>query len=176
MSSGDFAERPTLGARCASPPRRRRPVLLAAAALCIGLAPRIEPALAATAGAPLDLDALRGEVVYLDFWASWCGPCRLSFPWMQQMQDTYAQQGLKVIAVDVDHDRRDAERFLAAFHPSFDVRFDPTGALAERFKVQGMPTGLVIDRRGVVRFTHIGFRPVDRTEFQSQLRQLLNDK
>jgi thiol-disulfide isomerase/thioredoxin len=176
MSSGDFAERPALGARGASPRCRCRAALLAAAALCIGLAPRIEPAMAAPADASLDLAALRGEVVYLDFWASWCGPCRLSFPWMQQMQDTYAQQGLKVIAVDVDHDRRDAERFLAAFHPSFDVRFDPTGTLAERFKVQGMPTGLVIDRRGVVRYTHIGFRPVDKSEFEGQLRQLLNDK
>ena len=172
MSGIDSARRRAGGpATPSSSPGLRRPALLAAAAvLCV------MRAAAASADAPLDLGSLRGDVVYLDFWASWCGPCRLSFPWMQQMQDTYAQQGLKVIAVDVDHDRGDAERFLAAFRPSFDVRFDPKGELAERFKVEGMPTGLVIDRHGVVRFTHIGFRPVDRTEYESQLRQLLNDQ
>jgi peroxiredoxin len=95
---------------------------------------------------------------------------------MQTMQDTYGTEGLTVIAVDVDKSRQEAERFLTAFHPTFDVRFDPTGDLAERFKVQGMPTGIVIDRRGVVRFTHIGFRPVDRARYESQLRQLLSEK
>lgn len=171
MSGLTSAQRRTGGGRFQSPPGQRRRALLAAAAVLSLL-----QAMAAAADEPLDLASLRGDVVYLDFWASWCGPCRLSFPWMQQMQDTYGQQGLKVVAVDVDHDRRDAERFLAALNPSFDVRFDPKGDLAERFKVDGMPTGLVIDRHGVVRFTHIGFRPVDRTEYESQLRQLLNEK
>jgi peroxiredoxin len=95
---------------------------------------------------------------------------------MQNMQDTYGKQGLAVIAVDSEKSRQDAERFLGNFHPTFDVRFDPKGELAERFHVQGMPTGLVIDRRGVVRFTHIGFRPVDRAAYEDQLRQLLNEK
>ena len=154
---------------CKSAFRSRYPILMAAAALCALLT-------SARADSPVDLDSLRGRVVYLDFWASWCAPCRQSFPWMQKMQDAYGQQGLVVIAVDVEKNRKDAERFLANFHPTFDVHFDPKGELAERFHVQGMPTGLVIDRGGVARFTHIGFRPVDRDAYENQLRQLLNEK
>jgi thiol-disulfide isomerase/thioredoxin len=131
---------------------------------------------AAHAENPVDLNNLRGRVVYLDFWASWCAPCRQSFPWMQEMQDTYRPQGLTVIAVDVDRKRRDAERFLAMVHTTFAVEFDPNGELAERFHVQGMPTGLLIDRRGVVRFTHIGFRPSDRARYEAQVQQVLNEQ
>src|ERR1700678_2087156 len=93
--------------------------------------------------ADLDLNAYRGKVVYLDFWASWCGPCKQSFPWMETMKRTYAGQGLEVIAVDLDGDRADADRFLAQFHPTFDVRFDPEGELAEAYKVQGMPSSVL---------------------------------
>ena len=125
------------------------------------------------AAAPLDLSSLRGRVVYLDFWASWCGPCRQSFPWMQGLQDAYAGRGLEVVAVNVDADRGDAEKFLRLFHPTFDVRFDPAGRAAEQFKVTGMPTSMIIDRHGVVRYVHIGFRPVDRTAYEEQLRQVL---
>src|ERR1022692_1349845 len=74
---------------------------------------------------PLDLNSLHGRVVYLDFWASWCAPCRQSFPWMQVMKQTYERQGLSVIAINLDHDRTDAERFLQRYHPDFVVHFDP---------------------------------------------------
>jgi cytochrome c biogenesis protein CcmG, thiol:disulfide interchange protein DsbE len=131
---------------------------------------------AAHAAASIDLQDFRGRVVYLDFWASWCAPCRQSFPWMQSLKDAYEKQGLLVIAVNLDQDRADAERFLARFHPTFDVRFDPQGESAERFKVQGMPTSVIIDRHGVVRFTHIGFRPVDQAAYEDQLRQVLAEK
>jgi cytochrome c biogenesis protein CcmG/thiol:disulfide interchange protein DsbE len=128
------------------------------------------------ADSPPDLASLRGKVIYLDFWASWCTPCRQSFPWMQAMKATYEGQGLTVIAVNLDQQRSDADAFLAKYHPSFDVRFDPQGELAERFKVRGMPTSVIIDRQGVVRFTHIGFRPVDQAAYEEQLRQLLAEK
>jgi thiol-disulfide isomerase/thioredoxin len=130
----------------------------------------------ANAASPIDLREFRGQVLYLDFWASWCAPCQQSFPWMQAMEDAYQTKGLTVVAVNLDRDRKDAQRFLEKFHPSFDVRFDPQGNLAEQFKVQGMPTSLIIDRQGVVRFTHIGFRPVDRGAYEDQLRQILAEK
>ena len=130
---------------------------------------------AATAS-PIDVSEFRGRVLYLDFWASWCAPCQQSFPWMQAMKDAYGAQGLSVVAMNLDQHRPDAERFLARFHPNFDVRFDPQGEAAERFKIQGMPTSVIIDRRGVVRFTHIGFRPVDRAIYESELRELLAGK
>jgi thiol-disulfide isomerase/thioredoxin len=128
------------------------------------------------ADTPLDLHGLRGRVVYLDFWASWCGPCRQSFPWMQTMKNTYENQGLTVIAIDLDTKRADAGRFLTQFHPTFDVRFDPKGDLAEFYKVQGMPSSVLIDRHGVTRFTHAGFRPIDGPVYEAQVRELLAEK
>jgi cytochrome c biogenesis protein CcmG/thiol:disulfide interchange protein DsbE len=128
------------------------------------------------ANAPLDLDAFRGRVVYLDFWASWCGPCRQSFPWMEAMKGSYEGQGLEIVAVNLDRDRADADKFLKQFHPTFDVRFDPKGELAELYKVQGMPSSVLIDRHGVARFAHMGFRPVDGSIYEAQLRELLAEK
>jgi thiol-disulfide isomerase/thioredoxin len=134
-------------------------------------------AIAAVHAAPsIDLAQFRGRVVYLDFWASWCAPCRQSFPWMQAMQDAYGAQGLTVVAVNVDRSRTEAERFLADFHPTFDVRFDPGGELASRFKIRGMPAAVIIDRRGAPRYAHTGFRPVDGGNFEEQLRSMLAEK
>jgi cytochrome c biogenesis protein CcmG/thiol:disulfide interchange protein DsbE len=127
------------------------------------------------AASPLDLTD-PGRVVYVDFWASWCGPCRQSFPWMETMKSTYEAQGLEIVAVNLDRDRADADKFLKQFHPTFDVRFDPKGELAESYKVQGMPSSVLIDRHGVTRFTHVGFRPVDGAIYEAQLRQLLAEK
>jgi thiol-disulfide isomerase/thioredoxin len=124
----------------------------------------------------LDLTRLHGRVVYLDFWASWCGPCKQSFPWMEAMKSTYEGQGLEIVAVSLDRDRADADKFLKQFHPTFDVRFDPKGELAELFKVQGMPSSVLIDRHGVTRFTHVGFRPVDGATYEAQLRELMSEK
>ena len=126
--------------------------------------------------ADLDLSAYRGKVVYVDFWASWCGPCKQSFPWMQTMKDTYDRQGFAVIAINLDMDRADADKFLARFRPTFEVRFDPKGRIAEFYKVQAMPSSALIDRHGVTRFTHEGFRPIDGPTYEAQVQQLLAEK
>ena len=92
------------------------------------------------------------------------------------MRDTYDRQGLTVIAVNLDMSRVDAEKFLHQFNPTFDVRFDPTGKLAESYRVHVMPSSVLIDRHGVTRFTHEGFRPVDGAVFEAQVQQLLAEK
>jgi cytochrome c biogenesis protein CcmG, thiol:disulfide interchange protein DsbE len=130
----------------------------------------------ARAAAPLDLGPFRGRVVYLDFWASWCGPCKQSFPWMQTLADTYAGRGLTVVAVNLDADRADAEKFLRQFRPTFEVRFDPTGDLAAFYQVKGMPSSVLIDRHGVPRFTHVGFLPIDGSALEAQVQELLAEK
>ena len=92
---------------------------------------------------------------------------------METLRKTYERNGLTVLAVDVDSDQADGDRFLRRFHPGFDVRFDPSGTLAEQYKVTGMPTSVLIDRHGVQRFRHIGFQPVDTASYEAQVRQLL---
>jgi cytochrome c biogenesis protein CcmG/thiol:disulfide interchange protein DsbE len=170
----------TVGAENVSPPVVAPRAVNASptidASRAVNASPTIDASRAVDASSAVDIGEFRGRVVYLDFWASWCAPCRQSFPWMQAMKDAYESRGLTVLAVNLDQHRGDAERFLAQFHPSFDVRFDPQGTVAERFKVQGMPTGLLIDRHGVVRFTHIGFRPVDAAAYENQLREILAEK
>jgi cytochrome c biogenesis protein CcmG/thiol:disulfide interchange protein DsbE len=128
------------------------------------------------AASALDLTSLRGRVVYLDFWASWCGPCKQSFPWMESLKSTYGDQGLEIITVNLDTERAAADKFLKRFHPTFDVHFDPKGELAEFYKVHGMPSSVLIDRHGVARFTHVGFRPIDGAAYEAQLRELLAEK
>ena len=130
----------------------------------------------ATAGPSFDISQFNGRVLYLDFWASWCAPCQLSFPWMQSLQGTYASDGLAVVAVNLDRRRSDADRFLATKQTDIEVRFDPGGLIAEQFGVKGMPTSLIIDRHGVVRFTHVGFRAIDEPVYESQLKQILAEK
>lgn len=123
-----------------------------------------------------DLIAYQGTVVYLDFWASWCGPCKQSFPWMQLMQDTYDRQGFKVVAVNLDRQRADAAKFIERFRPTFEVRFDPNGKLGQVYHVKAMPSSVLIDRHGMIRFTHEGFRPIDAAAYEAQVRELLAEK
>jgi peroxiredoxin len=95
---------------------------------------------------------------------------------MEAMKSAYEARGLEIITVNLDMDRADADKFLKRFHPTFDVRFDPKGDIAELYKVQGMPASVLIDRHGVTRFTHVGFRPVDGPVYEAQMRELLAEK
>lgn len=124
----------------------------------------------------LDLAQYKGKVVYLDFWASWCGPCRQSFPWMNELLRKYAGDGLEVVAVNVDENSRDAETFLKDVPARFHVIFDPKGQLAESYQVPGMPTSILIDQQGHVRAKRIGFRPDEQAAYETQVRQLLAEK
>lgn len=121
----------------------------------------------------VDLAALKGRVVYLDFWASWCGPCRKSFPWMSDLQARYASQGLSVVAVNLDEDHAQVEKFLAAYPPGFTVAYDPKGTSAEHYDVQGMPSSYLIDRAGRIRARHVGFREADSAAREAEVRKLL---
>ena len=130
---------------------------------------------AALAGRPtLDLADYRGRVVVVDFWASWCKPCRASIPWLNQMRSRYGAQGLVIIGVNVDAERADAERFLREVPIDFDVLYDSQGVLAEQFKVQGMPSSFVFDRDGKLVGTHLGFRENRRTEHEAEIQTLLS--
>lgn len=105
----------------------------------------------------VSLAAYRGKLVYLDFWASWCAPCKRSFPWMDALQQRHGAAGLVVVGVNVDAQRADAERFLAQVPASFVIAWDPAGALAKQYAIRGMPSSVLIGADGRVIAVHTGF-------------------
>ena len=122
---------------------------------------------------PLDLARLKGKVVVIDFWASWCAPCRQSFPWLNEMQAKYRDRGLVIIGVNVDRERAEAEHFLQQTPADFNIVYDPEGTLAARYQVPGMPSSYVIGRDGQQAGVHIGFRSGMREEREAELERLL---
>ena len=152
------------GARSVFDNCRRFIVLVALA----GLAPAV---LAGTD--PLDLATLKGKVVIVDFWASWCVPCRQSFPWLNEMQAKYRDRGLVVIGINVDRERAEADRFLQQTPADFQIVYDPDGALATRYQVPGMPSSYVIGRDGQQAGVHIGFRKGMSAQREAELDRLL---
>jgi cytochrome c biogenesis protein CcmG, thiol:disulfide interchange protein DsbE len=132
----------------------------------------------AVAAAPVEiplLQGVRGKVVVVDFWASWCQPCRQSFPWMSDLQKRLGPSGLVVIAVNVDQDRQLAERFLEATPAAFRIEYDASGALATRFDVAAMPSSFLIDRKGEIRESHKGYRDAQRVEREQSILKLLKE-
>lgn len=128
------------------------------------------PGLRAT---PVDLANFKGKLTYVDFWASWCGPCRQSFPWMNEMQAKYGARGLQVVGINLDRKRDDAERFLAELPATFTIAFDAAGDSAKRFGVKGMPTSVLIGPDGKVLYMHTGFRNEERAQLEGRIAAAL---
>lgn len=134
-------------------------------------APAIE--LPAEAGAPIALASLKGKVVLIDVWASWCVPCKAAFPAYDEMYRKYKDRGFEVLAVNVDEKRADAERFLRDRRHVLKVVFDPKGEAPLKFKVRGMPTSYLVDKRGNIRFSHEGFTAKDVALYERRIEALL---
>lgn len=126
--------------------------------------------LAGRAG-PVSLDSLRGRVVLVDFWASWCEPCRGSFPWLAALHARYAEKGLAIVAIDLDKRRDLADAFLAEFQPPFQVAFDPAGETAARYRVSAMPSSVLIGADGRVLYAHAGFDPGKTGPLEAAIRE-----
>jgi len=164
------------------------PVLMAVFSALCGLAHGIEKGQPApnfslpstnadtSASSPISLVALRGKVVYVDFWASWCGPCKQSFPWMNDMQTRYGSKGFQVVAINVDKKPSDAAGFLRATAPVFSIAYDPAGSTPQLFQVKAMPSSFLIGTDGRVIATHAGFRDADRSPLEQSIRQALGIK
>jgi thiol-disulfide isomerase/thioredoxin len=125
------------------------------------------------AGVATELSGLKGKVTYIDFWASWCPPCRESFPFMNQLVERYGKDGLNVVAISVDRDRALADKALKRLVPQFKVMFDPSGEAAKAFKLPTMPTSFVIDAEGRVRSVKRGFRDGEKAELEKTISELL---
>jgi thiol-disulfide isomerase/thioredoxin len=137
--------------------------------------PDVAPPQLGSPAAPLAFASLRGSVVYVDFWASWCVPCRLSMPALDGLYRKYRARGLRVVGVNKDVAPADAERFLKRFEVSFPLVADGNDAVARAFDVQAMPSGYLVDRRGVVRYVHRGFTGETAAALASEIELLLKD-
>ena len=121
----------------------------------------------------LELNELKGKVIYVDFWASWCPPCIKSFPFLNQLEAELKNQGLYVIGVNLDEKLADAQEFLAKFPVNFSIAADPSKQCAKDFNVMAMPTSYIIDRKGNIRHIHKGFRPDETQQLRTLVTELL---
>jgi len=116
-----------------------------------------------------------GNVVYVDFWASWCIPCRQSFPWLNNLQAQYQRQGLTIISINLDHSRVLADEFLKEIKANFPVIYDPKGLIARKYKLKGMPSSFIIDRTGKIVSAHVGFNQTKQLAYETELQALLSN-
>lgn len=123
---------------------------------------------------PITLSALRGKTVYVDFWASWCAPCLRSMPLINELYAKYREQGFEVIAINVDDPVEDGREFLLDTPLDYLIAADPKGEMLGAYAVRGMPTSFLIDRDGVVRLVHMGFRDNDIVLIEDAVRSLLD--
>ena len=122
----------------------------------------------------VELSDYRGQVVYIDFWASWCQPCRHSFSWMNKMQSQYGKEGFKVIAINLDESRENANKFLKQIPAHFDVAFDPHGNTAKSFQVKAMPSSYIINKHGKIVHANLGFRAKDEKKLEGKIKSLVS--
>jgi thiol-disulfide isomerase/thioredoxin len=143
------------------------------------LAERLEQASSSCALTTLDgkpahsLEELKGKVVYMDFWASWCPPCVKSFPFLNQLDSELKDKGLHVIGINLDEKITDAQEFIAKHPVDFSIVADASKQCAKGFDVMAMPTSYLIDRKGNIRHIHQGFRPGESEKLRALITQLV---
>lgn len=121
----------------------------------------------------LDLDQYAGKVVVIDFWASWCVPCRRSFPWLNQMHSRYEADGLVILGINVDRDANNAAVFLEKYPAMFPIIYDAEGELPRTYDIQVMPSSVIIGRDGNIVGQHSGFKVKRQLEYEETLRTAL---
>lgn len=115
------------------------------------------------------------KAVYLDFWASWCGPCKISIPWLNRMQEEHSDEGFMVIGINLDKSPAKLKRFLKEIPINFELIEDPEGLIAGRYELGGMPSSFLFDKKGDVKFKHIGFRINELEKYEKEIQQLIQN-
>ena len=133
-------------------------------------------ALQRTDGGTVQLATYKGKVMLVDFWASWCVPCKTSFPALDSLYREYQPRGLEVLAINLDERRRDADAFLGNYPHRLTVLFDLKGASPAAFGVKGMPSSFLIDKVGTIRFTHMGYTGNVDASYRQEIAQLLAER
>jgi peroxiredoxin len=157
-------------------------LVLAAGVLCATAADAAElsgPAPGFTlpnrSGAEVSLADLEGQVVMINFWATWCGPCRKEMPHLEALYERYGELGFTLLGINVEDNPRGAEKWLEETPVSFDILFDSSNKVSELYEVVAMPTTVIMDKTGNVRFVHHGYQPGYENEYQSEIRALLTE-
>jgi thiol-disulfide isomerase/thioredoxin len=151
-------------------------VVLSAPALAVspaGPAPGFE--LASMAGKNVNLAQYKGQVVMINFWASWCGPCRQEMPLLEQLHKKYKPMGFTMVGVNVEPDSSKAVDWLKATPVTFPILFDTKSEVSKLYSVQGMPSTVIVDRKGNLRWLHRGYKPGDENEYLNQIRALVRE-
>ena len=127
------------------------------------------------AGKPVSLDQYKGQVVMINFWASWCGPCRTEMPLLDKLHAKYKPMGFTMIGVNVEPDPSLAAKWLAATPVTFPILFDTKSEVSKLYSVAGMPSTVIIDRKGNLRWLHRGYKAGDENEYLNQIRALVRE-
>ena len=126
-------------------------------------------------GKNVKLSELRGQVILLNFWASWCGPCRQEMPLLEKLHKRYSALGFTVLGVNVEEDPRKAKTLLKDISVSFPILFDTSNKVSKQYKVSAMPSTVMIDRDGNMRYLHKGYKPGDEAQYKKWVKQLIRE-
>lgn len=126
-------------------------------------------------GPPVQLADFKGDVVMINFWASWCGPCRQEMPLIEGLHKKYSRLGFTVLGVNVDANPQDAHKMLTEIPVSFPVGFDSKNKVSELYQIDAMPSTLMVDRKGNLRFLHRGYKPGYEADYEKQIRTLIRE-
>jgi len=129
----------------------------------------------AKGGSTLSLAQYKGQVVMLNFWASWCGPCRQEMPLLENIYKQYKKSGFTLIGVNVEPDSNAADKWLQATPVTFPVIYDKDSTVSKAYTVSGMPSTVFIDRKGNIRVLHRGYKPGDENEYLDTIRKLIRE-
>ena len=138
-------------------------------------APAPQFQLNSNSGRPLSLADLKGRIVLVNFWASWCGPCRKEMPILEQLNRQYRNKGVTLLGVNVEPDSAAATDWLKATPVSFPILFDVDSKVSKLYQVEGMPNTVILDRKGNVRYIHRGYQPGAENEYLDQIRALIRE-
>lgn len=132
-----------------------------------------------TQGQKVSLSGLKGKVVLIDFWASWCGPCKQEMPFLVELYKAYKDKGLEIVAINLDTQEKNMQHFITQlssspeFKLTFKIIHDPKAQIGGKYKLEGMPSTFLIDRQGRIRYRYTGFHPSKKENYKSDLEQLL---
>jgi peroxiredoxin len=129
----------------------------------------------ARGGKAINLAQYKGQVVMINFWATWCGPCRQEMPLLETIYKKYNKMGFTLLGVNVEPDSKPAEDWLKATPVSFPILFDTKSEVSKMYEVSGMPSTVIVDRKGNVRVIHHGYKPGDENEYQDNIRKLVRE-